>query len=158
MGTTQASTSSAPFFLWGALSKLLWCQPFPIPFLSPVAPPSPYRVASSGAPGKAGTHRPHFCLLTPLPSASLLPHTDNLTCMPMTLVALSVQFSSVAQSCLTLYDPINCGTPGLPVHHQLPGFTQTHIRRVGDAIQPSHPLLSPSPLAPSPSQHQSLFQ
>ena len=70
----------------------------------------------------------------------------------------SVQFSSVAQSCLTLCDPMNCSTPGLPVHHQLLEFTQTHVHRVGDAIQPSHPLSSPSPLAPNPSQHQSLFQ
>ena len=57
----------------------------------------------------------------------------------------SIQFSSVAQSCLTLCDPMNCSTPGLPVHHQLPEFTQTHIHRVGDAIEPSHPLSSPSP-------------
>ena len=70
----------------------------------------------------------------------------------------SVQFSSVTQSCLTLCDPMNCSTPGLPVHHQLPEFTQTHVHQVGDAIQPSHPLSSPSPLAPNPSQHQSLFQ
>ena len=70
----------------------------------------------------------------------------------------SVQFSSVAQSCPTLCDPMNCSTPGLPVHHQLPEFTQTHVHRVHDAIQPSHPLLSPSPPAPNPSQHQSLFQ
>ena len=70
----------------------------------------------------------------------------------------SVQFSSVAQSCPTLCDPINCSTPGLPVHHQLPDFTQTHVHRVSDAIQPSHPLLSSSPPAPNPSQHQSLFQ
>ena len=66
------------------------------------------------------------------------------------------QFSSVAQSCPTLCDPMNCSTPGLPVHHQLPEFTQTQVHRVGDAIQPSHPLLSPSP-APNPSQHQGLF-
>ena len=59
-----------------------------------------------------------------------------------------VQFSSVAQSCLTLCDPMNRSTPGLPVHHQLPEFTQTHIHQVGDAIQPSHPLSSPSPPAP----------
>ena len=58
----------------------------------------------------------------------------------------SVQFSSVAQSCLTLCDPMNRSTPGLPVHHYLPEFTQTHVHQVGDAIQPSHPLLSPSPL------------
>ena len=70
----------------------------------------------------------------------------------------SVQFSSVAQSCLTLCDPMNRTTPGLPVHHQLPEFTQTHAHRVGDAIQPSHPLSSPSPPAPNPSQHQGLFQ
>ena len=70
----------------------------------------------------------------------------------------SVQFSSVAQSCLTLCDPVNRSTPGLPVHHQLPEFTHTHVHRVGDAIQPSHPLSSPSPPAPNLSQHQGLFQ
>ena len=72
--------------------------------------------------------------------------------------APSVQFSSVAQSCPTLCDPMNCSTPGLPVHQQLPEFTQTHVHRVRDVIQPSHPLLSPSPPAPNPFQHQSLFQ
>ena len=66
--------------------------------------------------------------------------------------------SSVAQSCLTLCDPMNCSTPGLPVHRKLLEFTQTQVHRVGDAIQPSHPLLSPSPPAPNPSQHQSLLQ
>ena len=71
---------------------------------------------------------------------------------------LSVQFSSVAQSCPTLCDPMNRSMPGLPVHHQLPEFTQTHVHQVGDAIQPSHPLSSPSPPAPNPSQHQGLFQ
>ena len=64
----------------------------------------------------------------------------------------------ISQSCLTLCDPMNCSTTGLPVHHQLPEFTQTQVHRVGDAIQPSHPLLSPSPPAPTLSQHQSLFQ
>ena len=63
-----------------------------------------------------------------------------------------------AQLCPTLCDPMNSSIPGLPVHHQLPEFTQTHVHRVGDAIQPSHPLLSPFPPASSPSQHQSLFQ
>ena len=67
----------------------------------------------------------------------------------------SVQFSSVAQSCPTLCNPMNCSMPGLPVHHHLPEFTQTHVHRVCDAIQPSHPLSSPSPPAPNPSQHQS---
>ena len=66
--------------------------------------------------------------------------------------------SSVAQPCPTLGNSMNHSTPGLPVHHQLPEFTQTHVHRVGDAIQSSHPLLSPSPPAPNPSQHQSLFQ
>ena len=64
-----------------------------------------------------------------------------------------VQFSSVTQSCLTLCDPMNCSTPGLPVHHHLPEFTQTHVHRVGDAIQPSHPPSSPFPSAPNPSQN-----
>ena len=70
-------------------------------------------------------------------------------------------FSSVQFSCWvmpTLCDPMNRSTPGLPVHHQLSEFTQTHVHRVGDAIQPSHPLSSPSPPAPDPSQHQSIFQ
>ena len=70
---------------------------------------------------------------------------------------VSDQIRSVAQSCPTLRHPMNHSTPGLPVHHQLPEFTQTHVHWVSDAIQPSHPLLSPSP-APNPSQHQSLFQ
>ena len=81
-----------------------------------------------------------------------MPNKSSLFPMLMLL-----QFSSVAQSCLTLCDPMNRSTPGLPVHHQLPEFTQTHVHRVSDAIQPSHSLSSPSP-APNPSQHQSLFQ
>ena len=75
-----------------------------------------------------------------------------------TLLIKTFQFNSVAQSCPTLCDPMNRSTPGLPVHHQLPQFTQTHIHQVSDAIQPSHPLSSPSPPAPNPSQYQSLFQ
>ena len=70
---------------------------------------------------------------------------------------VSVQFSSVAQSCPTLCNPMNHSTPGLPVHHQLPEFTQTHVHCVSDAIQPSHPLSSPFPPAPNSSQRQSLF-
>ena len=69
-------------------------------------------------------------------------------CSPTWKLPSSVQFSSVAQSCLTLCDPMNHSTPGLPVHHQLLEFTQTHLHRVSAAIQPSHPLLSPSPPAP----------
>ena len=71
---------------------------------------------------------------------------------------MSLQFSSVTQSSPTLCDPMDCSMPGLPVHHQLLEFTQTHVSGVGDAIQPSHPLLSPSPPAFSLSQHQGLFQ
>ena len=67
------------------------------------------------------------------------------------LIFSSVQFSSVTQLCPTLCDPMNCSTPVFPVHHQLPEFTQTHVHRGGDAIQPSHPLSSPSPPAPNPS-------
>ena len=69
-----------------------------------------------------------------------------------------MKFSSVAQSCPTLCDPMNHSTPGLHVHHKLPEFTQIHVHRVSDAIQPSHPLSTPFPTAPNPSQHQSVFQ
>ena len=71
---------------------------------------------------------------------------------------IHIQFSSVAQLCPTLCDPMNRSMPGLPVHHQLPELTQTHVHQVGDAIQPSHPLSSLSPPASNPCQHQSLFQ
>ena len=71
---------------------------------------------------------------------------------------VSVQFSLVTQSCLTLCNPMNCSTPGLPVHHQLLEPAQTHVHQVGDAIQRSHPLSSPSPPAFTLSQHQGLFQ
>ena len=81
----------------------------------------------------------------------------NCTHLPKLTIS-SVQFISVTQSCLTLCDPMNLSTPGLPVHHQLAEFTQTHVHRVRNAIQPSHPRLSPSPPTPNPSQHQSLFQ
>ena len=74
------------------------------------------------------------------------------------LTKCKVQFSSVSQLCPTLCDPMNCSTPGLPVHHQLLESTQTRVHRVGDAIQPSHPLLSPSPAALNLSQNQGLFQ
>jgi len=70
----------------------------------------------------------------------------------------SVQFSSLAQSCLTLCNPMDCSTPGLPVHHQLPESTQTRVHWVGDAIQPLHHLSSPSPLTFNLSHHQGLFK
>ena len=96
--------------------------------------------------------------------ATELDWTEHLRCGTRVLPALLqhpgslVQFSSVAQSCPTLCDPMNRNTPGLPVHHHLLEFTQTHVHRVSDAIQPSRPLSSPSPPVPNPSQHQSLFQ
>ena len=98
--------------------------------------------------------RPHsFKWYSPSPSSAML---SNFCISDRTF--RSEQIRSVTESCPTLCDPMNPSTPGLPVHHQLPVFTQTHVHRVSDAIQPSHPLSSPSPLAPNPSQHQSLFQ
>ena len=78
--------------------------------------------------------------------------------MPFGLKPYLRIFSSVAQSCLTLCNPVGCSTPGFPVHHQLLEFTQTHVHWVGDAVQPSYPLLSPSPPTFNLSQHQGLFQ
>ena len=114
----------------------------------------------------ADGHLGCFHVLTIINSAAMntgvhmsLSNLVYLVCMPRSGIAgSSVQFSSVAQCCPTLCDPMNHSTPGLPVHHHLPEFTQTHVHRVCDAIQPSHPLSSPSPRAPNPSQHQSLFQ
>ena len=77
---------------------------------------------------------------------------------PLQYPCLENLINSVTQSCLTLWDPMNHSMPGLPVHHQLPEFTQTYVHWVSDAIQPSHPRSSPSPPAPNPSQHQTLFQ
>ena len=80
--------------------------------------------------------------------ARVHPKTPKRTCLTLgILIDPSVQFSSVAQSCPTLCDRMDYSTPGLPIHHQLPEFTQTHVHHVGDAIQPSHPLSSPSPPA-----------
>ena len=116
----------------------------PLPsFLSlpiPVTPPSKRAVVVAY----------QLCVLGPhlnLPPSALLKNGSP--------IKTSVQFSSVAQSCPTLCDPMNQSTPGLPVHHQLPEFTQTHIHRVSDAIHPSHRLSSPSRPAPNPSQHES---
>ena len=96
--------------------------------------------------GKAETR----CQLCLIPESKLILLQNHIS-------SCWVQFSSVAQSCLTLCNPMDCSTPGFPVHHQLLELTQTHDHRVGDAIQPSHPLLSPSP-AFNLSQHQGLFQ
>ena len=100
-----------------------------------------------------------YCIL-PFPDfkISVICRNSKLFIFSLCLWLSSVQFSSVAQLCPTLCDPMNRSTPDLPVHHQLLEFTQTHVHWVGDAIQPSHPLSSPFPHAPNPSQHQSLFQ
>ena len=97
-----------------------------------------------------------FCLITI--NYTVLQHDIPLLQHNQRKSQLQLQFSSVAQSCLTLCNSMNCSMSGLPVHHQLPESSQTHVHRVSDAIQPSHPLSSPSPPAPNPSQHQSLFQ
>ena len=83
---------------------------------------------------------------------------SNFLSFSLWIFLLAPYFRSIAQSCPTLCNPMNRSTPGLPVHHQLLEFTQTHVHRVGDVIQPSHPLSSPSPPVPNPSQHQGLFQ
>ena len=107
------------------------------------------------APLSMGFSRQEHCSGLPfLPSGFFLTQGSN----PRFLCLFYWQIRSLTQSCLTLGNPMNHSTPGLPVHHQLPEFTQTHVHRVSDAIQPSHPLSSPSPPAPNPSQHQSLFQ
>ena len=95
------------------------------------------------------------CLTICDPKDFSLPGSSVLRISPARIL---VQFSSAPQSCLSLCDPTDCSTPGLPVHHQLLQFTQTHVHWVSDAIQPPHPLLSPSPPAPNFSQHQGLFK
>ena len=96
--------------------------------------------------------------IEPISPALGVQSLNHLTKFNREVLLSSIQFSSVAQLCPTLCNPINRSTPGLPVHHQLPEFTQTHVHQVGDAIQPSHPLSSPSTPAPNHSQHQGLFQ
>ena len=99
------------------------------------------------------SERPQFCLFSAVDVDWHPPH-----CRITFQSEDSVQFSSETQSCLTLCDPMNCSMQGFPVHNQLLEATQTHVHRVGDAIQPSHPLLSPSPPALNLSQHQGLFR
>ena len=102
--------------------------------------------------------QPEFSLFMRQLPVKLLGTTATEYDLDSSTAPIQHQFSSIAQSCPTLCDPMNCSTPGLPVHHQLLEFTQTHVHRVSDAIQPSHPLSSPSPSAPNPSQHQGLFK
>ena len=106
---------------------------------------------------------PHLAMISPAwnhshsSAVTKPPSRAALTGSCLRLAAWALR-SSVTQSCPVFCDPMDCSTPGLPVHHQLPEFTQTHVHWVGDAIHPSHPLLSPSPLAFILSQHQGLFQ
>ena len=93
-----------------------------------------------------------------IPATGWFPHIFAGLSLAILASFSSVWFSSVTQSCPTLCDPMKRSMPGLPVHHQLPEFTQTHVHQVGDAIQPSHPLSSPFPPTLNPSQHKSLFQ
>ena len=136
-------------------SHLILSRPF---LLLPPIPPS-IRVFSN----ESTLRKEQYCIGTwnvrPMNQGKLQVVKQEMARVNIDIVLISsVQFSSVAQLCPTLCDPMNRSTPGLPVHHQLPEFTQTHVHRVHDAIQPSHPQSSLSPTAPNPSQHQSLFQ
>ena len=143
-GQTQASALKADSPLSGLPGKLTHHANPPLKVNDSVAYATPARLWSRHCPVPK-----HLCVpkeaswaaeqSRPLPSLS------------------PVQFSSAAPSCPTLCDPMNRSAPGLPVHHHLPEFTQTHVHRVHDATQPSHPLSSPSPPAPNPSQQKSLF-
>ena len=122
----------------------------------------PHRLYSPwNSPGKntgVGTHSLLWGIFPTQGSNPGLPHcTQTLYQLSHQGSFISVQFSSVTQSCPTICDPMDHSTPGLPVHHQLPEFTQTHVHRLGDAIQPSHLLSFPSPPALNLSQHQGLF-
>ena len=153
------------FSLW--VGKILWrreWQPTPVFLPGKSHGTLPGSSVHKIFPGKNTGVSGHFLLQRIFPTQGPNSHplhwqTDSLPLSHLGSPYLtSVQFSSVAQSCPTLCNPMNRSTPGLPVHHQLPEFTQTHIHRVSDAIQPSQPLSSPSPPAPNPSQQQSLFQ
>ena len=145
-GATCWATHSYPK---AGATKALWPQ-MPGPRLVPLSHIQPLTFI----------HRMEDPMLTFTSDNALMQDTKSSLNMSSVSVILtcSVQSSSVTQSCPTLRNPMNCSTPGLLVHQQLPEFTQTHVHRVGDAIQPFHPLSSPSPPAPKPSQHQSLFQ
>ena len=138
-------------YLFGILTGLFQCSPLHLVCeIYNIFPQRMQPVRTHGHPGWQWF----------LSGLFLIDYSSNLSHKLLTTVGIipTVQCSSVTQSCLTLCDPMNRSTPGLPVHHQLPEFTQTHVHWVGDAIQPSHPLSSPSPPALNTSQHQGLFQ
>ena len=146
---TSVSSFTQRLFMNCLVSQVLSCKRFPSLFYPPPNSHScNINLASSIL----------FTLPLPLyPLSTLQKFLETYYLLRVPLLLL-VQFSSVAQSCPTLCNPMNRSTPGLPVHHQLPEYIQTHVHRVSDAIQPSHPLSSPSPPAANTSQHQSLFQ
>ena len=133
------------------------------PYLAP--PPGP-KVESCPPPQLPALRNPHRCflqgrhfsLLCRHPTLHLLKTSTGMDWRDLYRLSPDVQFSSVVQSCPTLCDPMNRSTPGLPVHHQLPESTYTHVHWVSDAIRPSHPLSSPSPPALNRSQHQGFFK
>ena len=153
--------------LFYAGSQLIWCSPPRVgkavcftqsvdlnANLSQNTITEPSRFMLNQISGHPGGHK--NCMVTHINWHKINHQTKQW--YPTYATFYSVQFSSVTQSCPTLCDPMNHSMPGLPIHHQLPESTQTHVHWVGDAIQPSHPLSSPSPPAPNPSQHQGLFQ
>ena len=141
----SSSLASAGFVALLLSSLRLWLVHIPVIFLSQVP------TVTQATPLCLQATCLHFCSTFSVILVFVVEyHASQPNC--------AVQFSSVAQSCPTLCNPMNCSTPGLPVHHQLPEFTQTHVHWVGDAIQPPHPLSSPSPPALNLSQHQGLFQ
>ena len=130
--------------------------PSPIPALWVIREPRAEPPAAQQLPSRCLVHT-RYCVCVSALSQAVPPSPPPL-CPHVRALLGSDQIRSVAQSCPTLCDPMNNSTPGVPFHHQLLEFTQTHVHRVSDAIQPSYPLSSPSPPAPNPSQHQSLFQ
>ena len=145
----SASSFTQLLFMNCLVSQVLSCKRFPSLFY----PPPNFHSCNINLASSI-----LFTLPLPLYPLSTLQKFFGTYYLLRVPLLLLVQFSSVAQSCPTLCNPMNRSTPGLPVHHQLLEFTQTHVHRVSDAIQPSHPLSSPFPPAPNPSQHQSLFQ
>ena len=148
-------------FSHSVMSDSLW--PHELQHARPPCPSPTPRVHSNSCPSSRWCHLAISSSVVPfsscpqsLPASGSFPMSQLFAWGGLYMVISSV--NSVAQSCPTLCDPMNHSTPGLPVHHQLPEFTQTHIHRVSYAVQPSHPLSSPSPPAPNPSQHQSLLQ
>ena len=131
---------------------LRWIRPCPARAQPASRTSSPHSALSqdTGTTGLFSSSLRTSSLFLPYGSTTIVPQPR--------LLFSSVQFSSVAQSCLTLCEPMDCSTPSFPVHHGLPEFTQTHVHWVGDAIQPSHPLSSPFPPAFNLSHHQGLFQ